>query len=41
MIARKDVENKFQIEFNSLEALVTKNHLVRKIDKEINFNYIL
>ncbi|MVX67440.1 IS1182 family transposase [Clostridium chromiireducens] len=40
MMTRKDVDNRFQIEFNSVDALVPKNHLVRKIDKAIDFNFI-
>lgn len=39
-MTRKDVDNRFQIEFNSVDALVPKNHLVRKIDKAIDFNFI-
>lgn len=40
MMTRKDVDNRFQIEFNSVDTLVPKNHLVRKIDKAIDFNFI-
>lgn len=40
MMTRKDVDNRFQIEFNSIDALVPKNHLVRKIDNAIDFNFI-
>ena len=34
MMTRKDVDNRFQIELNNIDTLVTKNHLVRKIDKD-------
>ena len=40
MMTKKDTENRFQIEFNSIDALVPKNHLVRKIDASIDFNFI-
>ena len=40
MMTKKDTENRFQIEFNSIDALVPKNHLVRKIDAAIDFNFI-
>jgi len=40
MMTKKDVDNRFQIEFNSVDALVPKNHLVRKIDEAIDFNFI-
>lgn len=37
---KKYTENRFQIEFNSIDVLVTKNHLVVKIDAAIDFNFI-
>jgi len=40
MMTKKDTENRFQIEFNSIDALVPKNHLVRKIDASIDFKFI-
>lgn len=40
MMTRKDVDNRLQIEFNSVDALVPKDHLVRKIDRAIDFNFI-
>ena len=40
MMTKKYTENRFQIEFNSIDALVPKNHLIRKIDAAIDFNFI-
>lgn len=40
MMTRRDLDNRLQIEFNSVDALVPKDHLVRKIDKAIDFNFI-
>ncbi|WP_422678938.1 IS1182 family transposase, partial [Clostridium tarantellae] len=40
MMTKKNTDNRFKIEFNSLEALVPKNHLVRQIDRAIDFNFI-
>lgn len=40
MMTVRNNDNRFQIEFNSLEALVPKNHLVRQIDRAIDFNFI-
>lgn len=40
MMTKKDTENWFKIEFNSIDALAPKNHLVRKIDAAIGFNFI-
>lgn len=40
MMTKKDVDNRLQIEFNSVDALVPKEHLVRKIDRAIDFNFI-
>ena len=40
MMTKKDTENRFQIEFNSIDVLVPKNHLVREIDAAIDFNFI-
>lgn len=38
MMARKDLDNRLQIEFNSVDASVS--NLVRKIDGPIDFNFI-
>lgn len=40
MMTKRSNDNRFQIEFNSLEALVPNNHLVRQIDRAIDFNFI-
>lgn len=40
MMTKKNDNNRFQIEFNCLDDLVPKDHLVRKIDRAINFDFI-
>ncbi|URZ17244.1 IS1182 family transposase ISBpu1 [Clostridium felsineum DSM 794] len=40
MLTKKGKELRSQIELNSLEDLVPKDHLLRKIDKSIDFNFI-
>jgi len=40
MLTKRGKELRSQIELNSLEDLVPKDHLLRKIDKSINFNFI-
>ena len=40
MMTRRDLDNRLQIEFNSVDELVPKDHLVRKIDRAIDFNFI-
>ncbi|EDK35547.1 Predicted transposase [Clostridium kluyveri DSM 555] len=40
MLAKRGKEIRTQVELNSLEDLVPKDHLLRKIDKAINFDYI-
>ncbi|URZ16703.1 IS1182 family transposase [Clostridium felsineum] len=40
MLTKRGKELRSQIELNSLEDLVPKDHLLRKIDKSIDFNFI-
>lgn len=40
MLTKRGKELRTQVEFNSLEDLVPKNHLLRKIDQAIDFNFI-
>jgi len=40
MLTKRGKELRSQIELNSLEDLVPKDHLLRKIDKTIDFNFI-
>ena len=40
MMTRRDLDTRLQIEFNSVDELVPKDHLVRKIDRAIDFNFI-
>ena len=40
MMTRRDIDNRLQIEFNSVDALVPENHLIRKIDAALDFNFI-
>ena len=40
MMGQKDNSERNQIEFISLEDLVPKNHLVRKIDAAMDFSFI-
>lgn len=40
MMTRRDIDNRLQIEFNSVNALVPEGHLIRKIDAALDFNFI-
>ena len=40
MMTRRNIDNRLQIEFNSIDALVTKDNLIRKIDVALDFNFI-
>lgn len=40
MLTKKIDDSRKQIEFNSLEDLVPREHLLRKVDKAINFDFI-
>ena len=40
MLTKKTNEGRHQIEFNSLEDLVPKDHLLRKVENAIDFNFI-
>ena len=40
MLTKKSNEGRNQIEFNSLEDLVPKDHLLRKIENALDFNFI-
>ncbi|WP_257676522.1 transposase, partial [Clostridium felsineum] len=40
MLTKRGKELRSQIELNSLEDLVPKDHLLRKIDESIDFNFI-
>lgn len=40
MLTKREMNSREQVEFNCLEQLVPKDHLLRKIDKIINFNFI-
>lgn len=40
MLTKRGKELRTQIEFNSLEDLVPKDHLLRKVDQAIDFNFI-
>ncbi|MDS0528599.1 IS1182 family transposase, partial [Clostridium sp. SHJSY1] len=40
MLTKKNEESRNQVEFNSLEDLVPKEHLLRKVDNAINFDFI-
>ena len=39
-MTRRDIDNRLQIEFNSVDALVPEDHLIRKIDAALDFNFI-
>lgn len=40
MLTKKSNEGRIQVEFNSLEDLVLKDHLLRKIENTLDFNFI-
>lgn len=40
MLTRKDTKTRLQMEFTSLENLVPPDHLLRKIDKAMDFSFI-
>jgi transposase len=40
MLTKKGKELRTQVEFNSLEDLLPKDHLLRKVDQAINFDFI-
>ncbi|MBI6000780.1 hypothetical protein H8J59_10200 [Clostridium perfringens] len=40
MLTKKELDSRKQLEFTCLEQLVTKEHLLRKIDKIIDFDFI-
>lgn len=40
MLTKKSNEGRVQVEFNSLEDLVPKDHLLRKIENALDFNFI-
>ena len=40
MLTKKIDDSRKQVEFNSLEDLVPRDHLLRKVDKAINFDFI-
>ena len=39
-VLTKDIENRNQVEFESLEQTVPQDHLLRQIDAAINFNKV-
>ena len=39
-VLTKDIENRNQVEFVSLEQMVPQDHLLRQIDAAINFNKV-
>ncbi|PPA90119.1 transposase, partial [Brevibacillus laterosporus] len=40
MLKRQDAEGRYQLSFVSLDELVPSDHLVRKIEKAIDFTFI-
>lgn len=40
MLTKREMNLRYQVEFNCLEQLIPKDHLLRKIDNVINFDYI-
>ncbi len=40
MMGKRDNTERIQMEIVSLEDLVPKNHLVRKLDEALNMNFI-
>jgi transposase len=40
MLKKKSKDNRYQVEMKSVEDLVPQDHLLRKIDKKINFDFI-
>jgi len=40
MLSKNNYEGRFQVSVHSLDELVPKNHLVRKIEKAIDFSFI-
>lgn len=40
MLIKKELDSRKKLEFTCLEQLVPKEHLLRKIDKIIDFNFI-
>lgn len=40
MLTKRSNDNRYQIEMNAIEDIVPKNHLLRKIEKAIDFNFI-
>ena len=40
MLTNKELDSRKRLEYNCLEQLVPKNHLLRKIDKLIDFDFI-
>lgn len=40
MLTKRTNDNRYQIEMNAIEDLVPKEHLLRKIEKAIDFNFI-
>lgn len=40
MLTKKELDSRKKLEFTCLEQLVPKEHLLRKIDKIIDFNFI-
>lgn len=39
-MTRRDIDNRLQIEFNSVDALVHEDYLINKIDAALGFNFI-
>lgn len=40
MLTKRSNDNRYQIEMNAIEDLVPQNHLLRKIEKAIDFSFI-
>ncbi|EGL16761.1 ISSag8, transposase [Paenibacillus sp. HGF7] len=40
MLSKNNSEGRFQVSVHSLDELVPKNHLVRQIEKAIDFSFI-
>jgi len=40
MLSKNNYEGRFQVSVHSLDELVPKNHLVRKIENAIDFSFI-
>lgn len=40
MLTKRDKTNRYQMEFSSVDQLVPSNHLLRKVDAALNFDFI-